>query len=174
MSGRAGLTSIVFALLAFALSTGPRAVADEGDCTTLKWSVEREITLLTSAQLLNKPSGFSSPSGSDIGVSLQLVPVGEAKYELIPERKPKADAPFGGVLVIEKLEAGRYHVTLSGEAWIDVVQNGAFVASTDHTSAKACAQIRKSVEFLIADGPVTIQLSSAATSSIKVAVVKAD
>lgn len=96
------------------------------------------------------------------------------RYALAPERAIKPNSPFGGMLVIDTLAAGRYHVTLSEEAWIDLVQNGAFVASTDHTSAKTCAPIRKSVEFLTAGGPATIQLSSAKAPSIAIAVVKLD
>lgn len=47
--------------------------------------------------------------------------------------------------------------TLSGEALTEWCKDGAFVALTDHTSAKACAQIRRSVEFLTANGPLTSQ-----------------
>ena len=64
---------------------------------------------------------------------------------------------------------GAYQVTLSGEGWIDLVQNSAALDSTDHSGAKNCPGLRKSVRFKVGAAPVTLQISGSPTNSIKIA-----
>lgn len=63
-----------------------------------------------------------------------------------------------------------YQVALSGEGWIDLVQNGAALDSADHSGAKTCPGLRKSVRFNVGAAPVALQVSGAPTDSIKVAI----
>ena len=67
-------------------------------------------------------------------------------------------------------KAGVYEITLSDEAWVDVVQNGARVKSSDFSGQKNCPGVRKSVRFTLASGAATVQISNAASASIQVAI----
>ena len=75
-------------------------------------------------------------------------------------RKPKAAESFGGVIEIDGIAPGLYQVTLSDEAWIDVIQNDAFVKSGPFSGATGCEGIRKSVKFTLAAAPLIVQLSA--------------
>ena len=104
---------------------------------------------------------------------MALVPDESAGFVLPPERAPKPGA-FGGVLKISGLpKPGLYEITLSDEAWIDVVQNGASVKSSDFSGQKNCPGVRKSVRFPLAAGSATVQISNAASASIQVAIAPA-
>ena len=70
--------------------------------------------------------------------------------------------------------AGLYQITLSDEAWVDVVQNGARVKSSDFSGQKACPGVRKSVRFDLAAGPATLQISNAESAKINLAIAPAD
>ena len=61
-------------------------------------------------------------------------------------------------------------MTLSGEGWIDLAQNGTALDSTDHTGAKNCPGLRKSVRFDVGAAPLALQISGAPADTIKVAI----
>jgi hypothetical protein len=95
-------------------------------------------------------------------------------FVLPPERQAKPGQPNAAVISFSAGPApGLYQITLSDEAWIDVIQNNAYLKSGDHTSVKGCAGLRKSLRFNLSSEPVTIQLSSASVSSLKLAIAKA-
>ena len=71
-------------------------------------------------------------------------------------------------------KAGLYQITLSDEAWIDVVENGARVKSSDFSGQKACPGVRKSVRFDLAAGPATLQISNSESPKINLAIAPAD
>jgi hypothetical protein len=66
---------------------------------------------------------------------------------------------------------GELQISLSDEAWIDVVQDGKAVKLAGFSGMKTCPGIRKSVRFKLAAGPATIQLSGAKKETLKVAVL---
>jgi hypothetical protein len=55
-----------------------------------------------------------------------------------------------------------------------LVQNGAALDSADHSGAKMCEGLRKSVRFKIGAAPVALQISGAMDDRIKVAVRPAE
>ena len=65
-------------------------------------------------------------------------------------------------------------MTLSAEGWIDLVQNGAPLDSADHSGAKNCPGLRKSVRFNVGAAPVVLQISGAPAESVKVAIRPAE
>ncbi len=70
-----------------------------------------------------------------------------------PSARPKKPDTFGGVLEIDAVEPGLYQITLSDDAWIDVIQNDAFVKSAAHSGRRDCADVHKSVRFQLGQGP---------------------
>ena len=141
--------------LLFVVSLASTARAqDATGCDKFKWSIARERAWFAAGV---KPVA----AGADLtlaeqGYAVALVPDESAGFALPPERALKPGA-FGSVLKISGLpKAGLYEITLSDEAWIDVVQNGASVKSSDFSGQKNCPGVRKSVRFPLAAGPATI------------------
>ena len=158
-------------LLVVSLASAARA-QDATGCDKFKWSVARERAWFAAGV---KPLA----AGADIPLaeqaySVALVPDEAAGFVAPPERAPKPGA-FGAVLKIATLpKAGSYEITLSDEAWIDVVQNGAGVKSSDFSGQKNCPGVRKSVRFDLAAAPATVQISNSAKASIDVAIAPAE
>jgi hypothetical protein len=90
---------------------------------------------------------------------------------MAPERAPKQPSSFAGFISVPAPpQGGSYKVTLSSEAWIDVMQDGHFLKSTAHTGASGCAGIRKSVKFNLDAAPFVVQLSNVPANKIGVAI----
>ena len=154
-------------LLVVSLASAARA-QDATSCDKFKWSIARERAWIAAGA---KPvaAGTEIPLAEQ-AYAVTLVPDETAGFALPPERAPKPGA-FGGVLKIPALpKAGIYEITLSDEAWVDVVQNGASVKSSDFSGQKNCPGVRKSVRFSLAAGAATVQISNAASASIQVAI----
>jgi hypothetical protein len=85
-------------------------------------------------------------------------------------KKPAKTTHDGGVISFDSFgEPGTYQVSLSARGWIDVIQDGKPLKSSAHTGKSECDGVRKSVRFPIQSGPVVIEISGAATESIKLA-----
>ncbi len=159
------------AAVALVLAASGAHAQDTSGCEKFKWSVARERAWFTAGA---KPiaAGADMPL-ADVGYAVTLVPSEKAGFVAPPERAPKAGT-FGAVLKVPALpKAGPYDVTLSDEAWIDVVQNGAVVKSSDFSGQKACPGVRKSVRFDLAAGPATLQISNAAPATLQIAIAPA-
>jgi hypothetical protein len=139
-------------------------VRAEDTCRSFKWSLERERAWLTGS--LQDYAAIGPEGGA---IKLHLRPLPGIRFDASPEREPKGDTK-AGIVRLEQLSAGVYQVTLSDEAWIDVVQNGRRVPSVDFSGVKGCAGVRKSVRFRLGDGGSTVQISGALVDAIGVAV----
>ena len=140
-------------------------------CDKFKWPLDQERTLLTSGKAIAVVSGSSLKSSLPVAVTVSLVPFADAKLPTAPERAPRLPTSFAGFLQIGAPgHDGTYKISLSSEAWIDVVQGGHLLKSVAFSGATGCAGIRKSVKFDLKAEPFTIQLSNVATNSIGVAI----
>ncbi len=160
--------------LGLLLSTAAQA-ADIGDpCKTFAWPLTNEQTLLAGAAQTPVATGGRIDRAAPVAFRLTLSPDAAVAFAL-PPQKPPMSGGLGGVVGLPAPAAdGDYFVTLSSEGWIDVLQNGAAIASTAHSGAKNCPGMRKSVEFHFAAGaPLTLQLSSVPGPTIDVAVTQA-
>ena len=56
-----------------------------------------------------------------------------------PERKPRTEQWHGGMVRLPALaKPGIYQITLSDDAWIDVIQNGRYARSVGSTGRSDC------------------------------------
>ena len=69
---------------------------------------------------------------------------------------------------------GLHQITLSAEAWVDVVQDGRFLRSVAFSGRSGCAAMRKSVRFELQQRPATIQISGASGQRINLIVTPAN
>ena len=146
-------------------------------CSQFAWPVEREEALFAPGGLKQAASGatleFSADRGA--GAALELQPNDAVPFVIAPSRPPKIENSFGGLVVISNIpKAQAYQVTLSGEGWIDVIQDGKALASTGHTGRRDCPSVHKSVRFDLQPGKATIQVSGAPSKSVKLAILPAE
>lgn len=91
------------------------------------------------------------------------------------QRGPEDGPRFGGAFRLPAPDAaGVFQVSLSGEAWIDVVQNGARLKSSAFTGKRGCDGLRKSVRFELTTAPALIRISGASATSLKLVVTRGE
>jgi hypothetical protein len=162
---------IAAALLFLAAAIGSASAQDTPGCEKFKWSIARERAWFAANP---KPVDAGAEVGAgEVGYVVALVAGDAAGFVAAPERARKPGT-FGGVLKSVIGKAGLYQITLSDEAWVDVVQNGASVKSSGFSGQKACPGVRKSVRFDLAAGPATLQISNSETAKIMVAIAPAE
>jgi len=160
------------AALIFTFSTiGAAQAQDMSGCEKFKWSIARERAWFAASPKA-VDAGAELPS-IDQGYVVTLAAGDSPGFVLPPERAPKPGT-FGGVVKFTLAKAGVYEVTLSGEAWADVVQDGARLKSFDFSGQKACPGVRKSVKFHLAAGPAALQISNSDATKITLAVAPAE
>ncbi len=149
-----------------AAAATPAAAQDDG-CRSFAWSVGREIDLfdeplpvVRDAQSLPKEGAFA----------LALKPVADVIYPVPPERG--SDGGNGAVVTIESLPAGRYQIALSGQAWVDAVQDNRRLTVTTAGRDSRCPGVRRSVEVEVKGEPLILQFGGAEVRRINVAVLR--
>lgn len=105
----------------------------------------------------------------DKAATVTLHPGNDVRFVITPE-KPGSAGSYGGMLSLDVREAGTYQVGLSAGAWLDMVQDGAAVASAGHAHGADCSAMRKMVSFPLKPGRHVIQLSGNKEDTIQVVV----
>lgn len=159
------MRKVIIGLFAILAGTSFAMAADTG-CETFKWPVEREQALFPAAPAAQ--SGATLTVGQAADFSLEAVDT--VSFEVPPERAPKAGT-FGATANVTVPPDGELQLSLSDEAWIDVVQDGKTVKSAAFSGVKTCPGIRKSIRFKLAGGAAIIQLSGAKKADLKLAVL---
>ena len=164
---------LVIAFVAVLIAS-PALAQEPTGCDKFKWRLDAERALLTSADAIPIASGIGLEGMPPKALALKLEPFASAKLPMPPERTPKAASSFAGFVRIDtRPKAGPYLVTLSAEAWVDVVQNGKFVKSSAFSGAQGCEGVRKSVRFDLSAEPFVVQVSGAAADAIKMTITPA-
>lgn len=154
------------------LSAAPAWAAEPSGCDKFKWPIDKERAALTSQDRLKAASGHELEIPSK--VALELKNFTEAKLPRAPERKPK-DGTFAGFVKFKAPpKAGAYTVSLSSNAWIDVIQDGEQLKPMEFSGATDCTGIRKVVKFDLSGGPFAVQVSGATENNINLAVLPAE
>jgi hypothetical protein len=153
---------------------GPPARAEEAKtgCDAFEWPIDQELSWFSAAGMRKVASGEAVEPGG--AFELALSKLDAAKLSLPPEKAPKEDAPFAGLVTIAEIrEPGVYQVTLSDRGWIDMIKDGKYVPSAGNTMGRDCKGARKSVRFNLAAGTHTLQVSGVPAGTILVALRKA-
>ena len=126
---------------------------------------EREA--LTAPTISTLTSGSSVDPEQTRAFRLGLREAADANFVMPPERKPRIETWRGGVVHFPAPpRAGVYQLTLSDEAWVDVVQDGRYARAVGSSGRSDCPGVRKSVRFELSDQPFAIQISGATADSI--------
>jgi hypothetical protein len=153
------------------LFAAPAHAQEPVGCDKFKWPLDQERSLLTSGKAAAVASGSSVTSQIPVAVTVNLAPFADAKLAVTPERAPRLPTSFAGFIqVAAPTHDGTYKISLSSEAWIDVVQAGHSLKSVAFSGATGCEGIRKSVKFDLKAEPFAVQLTNVPNNSIGVAI----
>jgi hypothetical protein len=147
------------------LAATPAFADDAKVCSKFAWPVHHELDLLR-----------APPPEAALGITLSAAPVAVSLKLATgvtlpaPSEKPTDITKFAGFVTVPVASAGDYLVSLSGEAWIEVIQDGKPVESYSHSGDPNCPGMRKSVRFTLSAKPVTIQISNGPEDHILLAV----
>src|SRR5262249_1411369 len=151
------------------------AAAAENSCERFAWPLARELAWFG---VSDKPAfavGDSLPVIPKAAFTLRLQPAPDAVFVLPPERAPKSEAWFGGVIRLPALDrAGIHQVSLSEEAWVDVIQHERYARSVGSTTRRDCPELRKSIRFELDSSPLTLQISAVAAGAVTLAIAPAE
>jgi hypothetical protein len=148
---RGGFIGLVLMALVFTAS------AAEDGCEKFAWSLAKERGWFAASDLPSIRAGEALDAIPSGAFTIRLEPASEASFALPPERKPKSDAWFGGMMRLPPPRAGLYQVTLSQDAWIDIVQDGRYARSVGSTGRGDCPGLRKSVRLELGATPFVLQ-----------------
>jgi NitT/TauT family transport system substrate-binding protein len=105
--------------------------------------------------------------------SVTLAPARGVKLRVeTPDIDPPPDA-HKGMLSLHVPAEGFYWVAVDSGLWVDVVQDGKILESTDHGPGPRCASIAKTVQFALKAGDAEIQLSDNRGAKVDLMVARA-
>lgn len=168
------IPSLASLLVGLTLCAPARADAPQAACTPGKPALPDALrgwaspTSLSAASTVSALDHAALQPGQAALVALRPMP--DVSYALPPD-KPGEKVSSGGMVAFVAPKAGTYRVMLNAHAWLDVVRDGAAVASTHHEHGPACSGIGKTVDFPLPAGQSIIQLSGSGTSEIEVMMV---
>lgn len=150
----------------------PTFAAEPSGCDKFAWPLEKERQLLGDAK--DVPAGTLINRDAGGAVWIELKPFESVELPSPPTRKPKRTPSFAGFVKFAAGGNGRYKISLSEGAWIDVVQEGRDLQSVAFTGATDCPNIRKSVKFELGAEPFTLEVSDAPSPDIAIVVTPAE
>lgn len=148
------------------------SAADPVGCDKFSWPIERERAALSAPNLSKLASGADVSAAQPTAIALTLQSQDSVKLPKPSERNPKPDT-FSGFVQFKPAAAGIYTVTLSDYAWVDGIQNDAYLKPTGSSGVKGCEGVRKSLKFEFGASPVILQVSGVSQDEIRIAVMPA-
>ena len=157
------------------LAAAPALAAEEpSGCDKFKWNIDRARAALTAPDHARLESGSELAAVPATAVTLALVAPADAKLPAPPERAPK-DGTFTGFAKVASVpKAGGYTISLSGGAWVDVVQDGHFLKPAAFSGATDCDGIRKTMKYELSASPFVLQISGAREKSLSIAILPSE
>ncbi len=168
---------LTFALTGLLLAASSPAFAQSaGDpCAAFAWPMTKEKIILSRAPRATVSAGSAIDHGPPTGFRMMLMPAANVAFVLAPGKASPSGAYAGTLHLGEPPADGDYLVTLSGDAWIDVIQGHNAVPSIAVSRAKDCPGMQLSVKFhLKAYVPLVLQISAAHEPQINVAITPAE
>ena len=154
-------------LVAAVLIASLAPAAAEDGCEKFAWSLARERAAFAVADKTTATAGDTLTALPAGALTIRLQPGAQAAFEMPPERKPRIETWHGGLVRLPApAKAGIYQITLSDDAWIDVIQNGRYARSVGSTGRSDCPGVRKSVRLDLDASPVVLQVSGVAPDTI--------
>jgi hypothetical protein len=128
-----------------------------------------KIAALAAALLLASPVLAEVPLDPGSIATVRLSPQGSLVFPIQP-KPPQAPANFGAILSIDIDEPGRYHVALGAPGWVELVRDGAAVASVEHKHGEPGSGIAKIVDFDLPAGHYKVLLSGMKAGEVSISI----
>jgi len=140
-------------------------------CAAFKWPIEQDRAAFERSDIGKVNSGASGIVWAEQVVAVTLRPAKDVTFAAAPpEKKNPPDSFAGTVGFSPPAAAGAYQVTISNHSWVDLVQQDAALEAVDHSGAKGCDGVRKSIRFDVGAGPVTLQITGSPDEVVKVSI----
>lgn len=153
--------------------TPPMAGAAVDPCLSYDQDVREDLRLLAldpvSVVAARTPSAVPRHrTGSP--VTLTLAPQSSMQWLQAPERPMIDDGSYAGLLALDVTAPGRYRVSMSAHAWVDLLDaDGNAIVSTDFAGRSECKPLTKLVEFTLEQpGVHTLQVSGSTEPQVRV------
>lgn len=162
----------LIAPVAFALSGASDALAAASGCDAGKWPLSATQARFAGT-LPALASGEALPAlGAPVLVNLAAQ--SDVAFAHAPGRAAKAKPAYAAIIKLGAEPAATYQITVSGGAWVDLVENGELVKQSGYVRSKDCPGVDKSIRFTTDGGPLTLQISGAYDRTIKVEAARAE
>ncbi|MET3353245.1 UNVERIFIED_ORG: hypothetical protein ABID33_001141 [Xanthobacter viscosus] len=150
---------------------GAQPVAE--DCERAAWPLAADRALLSAPDPRRVTPGDTLVLPLDGALRLGLVPQVGANLPVPPRRGD--GGTFAGVMDLKVPPPERvWQVTVSANAWIDVVVDGRPLTPIAFTGVHACPGLRKSLRFGIPSGDVRLQVSGVEGAWLDLVITPAD
>lgn len=164
------LTGVIASL---AMSMAAQAQEARPACAQLDASLPSELSawsqrldLVSAARATDLGKAELTPGRT---VNAALHPTSAVTY-VTPPGRPAANGQ-GGLFRLRIDHAGTYRVVLGSGGWIDLLKNGAAVASSAHSPGPACSSARKMVDFPLERGDYVLQVSASADPTVAILII---
>lgn len=171
MIHRSLMTAICLALAAGAADAQDMPGMDRGGCAATNAPLPPTLAGWTKTGALGSAAQASALKAAALplerGILVALHPTRQVRYLTQPE-KPGGSVAHGGMVALSIAAPGRYQVSLSSDAWLDMLKDGAAQRSVAHAPGPKCSPIRKTVIFALRPGAYVLQISANADPAVTV------
>lgn len=172
---RSLMAAIYLALMACAAGAQEMPGMDHGGCVATNAPLPPALAGWAKKGALGSAAQASALKTAALpleqGILVALHPTRQVRYVSQPE-KPGGSVAHGGMVALSITALGRYQVSLSSDAWLDMLKDGAAQRSVAHAPGPKCSPIRKTVIFSLRPGTYVLQISANADPAVTVMVTR--
>jgi hypothetical protein len=169
---RSRLSPWIASALLCALAASARAAAP---CGVSGWNLTHEQALFAGTPTVVR-AGKNLASAPTLATErlyrLTLTPEQKVTFAATPGKRMLTDGAYAGITRFKVPSAGSYRVAIDRPFWVDVVDEGKLVSSTDFTGERGCAP-RKIVAFALAAGTLVLQVSGQVSPHVSISITRA-
>jgi len=168
--------SQLFSWIAVAsLGAGVMGAQAAPPCGAEGWNLTHEQALFAGAPKVVQ-AGKTPTSAPEVRTDrlyrLSLTAQQNVTFAVAPGKKALTDGAFAGIVRFKVPSAGTYRVAIDRPFWIDVVQDGKLINSSDFTGERGCAP-HKIVAYSIPAGSLLLQVSGQVTPQVSISITRA-
>jgi hypothetical protein len=147
-----------------------------GGCDAFTWDVSHELDVLGKpAKAITAGTDGKKPVRLELDqrYSVKLVPQGTVHFAVKPGKPVVEDGAQAGVLSFHTPKAGRYRISITTAHWLDVIDGGLVVVSSDFQGQRGCEKVHKVVQYeLSGNKDFVLQLSGGTQANLDVAITQ--
>lgn len=159
-----------------AVNDGPSMKAGAGGCDSFSWDVSHELDVLGKpAKAITAGTDGKNPVRLELDqhYSVKLAPQGTVHFAVRPGKPMPDDGAQAGVLSFHTPKAGRYRISITTDHWLDVIDGGLIVVSSDFQGQRGCEKVHKVVQFeLSGNKDFVLQLSGSTQPRLGMAITQ--